>query len=242
MKLDFDAIPAGRPRKLPDGRIGKFGWKGQFATLEEFVAAACSNEIGLGTPMSKQAAPIARPDYNADTPADLDRKQFKALVAFVETLPKPVETLPADAKERSQAVRGKELFTGIGCAVCHIPDMGGVKGVYSDFLLHRLDDGTPSGGSGYGPNRPDLPLPDDFPLLDEWKTPPLWGVADSAPYMHDGRAPTLEMAILNHGADAKAVREAYKKLSPEEQRAVIAFLQTLKAPPDALPATQYTKK
>ena len=241
-KLDFENIPPGRARRLPDGRIGKFGWKAQFATLDEFVAAACANEIGLGTPMSKQAAPLSSPGYAAEAPADLTRKQFRAMVAFCETLPRPVESLPANGAERDRAARGKQLFTGIGCAVCHTPDMGGVKGVYSDFLLHRLDDGTPgNGGPGYG-SVPEVPLPDEFPRLDEWKTPPLWGVADSAPYMHDGMAATLEASILRHGADAKAVREAYRKLSPDDQQAVIAFLQTLKAPPDALPAKSVAQK
>src|SRR5262245_8993739 len=241
-KLDFDSIPPGRARRLPDGRIGKFGWKGQFATLEEFVAAACANEIGLGTPPTKQATPISSPGYAPDAPADLTRKQFNAMVAFCETLPRPVESAPASAGERERAGHGKKIFSSVGCAVCHTPDMGGVKGVYSDFLLHRLDDGIPdNGGPGYG-SVPEVPLPDEFPRLDEWKTPPLWGVADSAPYMHDGSAPTLEAAIMRHGRDAKAVRDAYRKLAADEQQAVIAFLQTLKAPPDAQSAKSFVKK
>src|SRR5205085_2522333 len=70
-QLDFSTIPAGRARHLPDGRVGKFGWKAQFATLEEFVAAACANELGLGTPLTEQAKPFAKPDY-PETPPDLD--------------------------------------------------------------------------------------------------------------------------------------------------------------------------
>ena len=65
----------GRPRVLADGRVGKFGWKAQFARLEEFVAAACANEIGLGNPKMEQARPIGH-DYPS-VPADLDRKQFR---------------------------------------------------------------------------------------------------------------------------------------------------------------------
>jgi mono/diheme cytochrome c family protein len=234
-QADFDAIPAGRARSLPNGKIGKFGWKAQFATLEEFVAAACANELGLGTPASDQAVPIgaAYPEVKPD----LNRKQFRQLVAFVDTLPKPVEALPASGPERDRAVRGKELFAGVGCAVCHVPDMGGVRGVYSDFLLHRITDPTPQGGRGYGPQRPDTPLPRDFPHEDEWKTPALWGVADSAPYLHDGSAVDLPSAILKHGGDAKPVREAYRRLGSEDQQALIAFLKSLKAPPDAVPVT-----
>src|SRR5262249_5808683 len=110
-----------------------------------------------------------------------------------------------------------------------------VKGVYSDFLLHRIVDQGPGGGSGYGGPGRDVPLPPDQPHADEWKTPPLWGVADSAPYMHDGGANTLENAIRRHGGDAKVVRDASQKLSPDDQAALIAFLKTLKAPPGAIP-------
>ncbi len=240
IQLDFGPVPPGRVRYLPDGRVGKFGWRAQFATLEEFVAAACANELGLGTPHSEQARPFNRPDYPA-TPPDLDKSQFKALVAFVDTLPRPVEVAPDDPRQRDQAVRGKEVFTSVGCAACHIPDMGGVAGVYSDFLLHRIDNAMPppggSGGGSYGnPDPPpDVPIPEDHPRPDEWRTPPLWGVADSAPYMHDGAARTLRDAILRHGGDARAVTEAYKKLQQPDQEALVAFLRTLKAPPDALP-------
>jgi hypothetical protein len=53
--------------------------------------------------------------------------------------------------------------------------------------------------------------------------------------MHDGSARTLAEAILRHGGDAKMVTDAYKKLPREEQAALVAFLHTLKAPPDAPP-------
>jgi CxxC motif-containing protein (DUF1111 family) len=235
LNLDFEALPTGRPRILPDGRVGKFGWKAQFATLEEFVAAACSNEIGLGTPKSEQARPITMPEY-PDVEPDLDRTQFRQLVAFVDTLPRPIEVVPQSDSDREQVERGKKVFTEIACVYCHVPDIGGVKGVYSDFLLHRLADQNPSGGGGYGgPPRPGRPLPKGRPDDDEWKTPALWGVADSAPYMHDGKAQTLEQAIMRHGRDAKTVREAYLKLHPDDKAALMGFLRTLKAPPDAIP-------
>lgn len=235
LKLRFDGVPVGRLRTLAGG-VGKFGWKGQFATLEEFVAAACANELGLGTPISRQAAPLSAPELTAEP--DLDRGQFRQLVAFVKTLPRPVEAEPT-----SEAARGKELFGSVGCAVCHVPDMGGVKGVYTDFLLYALSDPTPPGSGGGLPEYdreppPQLNLPGrpaDEPKPGEWKTPALWGVADSAPYLHDGSAATLADAIRAHRGDAKAVTEAYLKLSQADQAAVVAFLKTLKAPPDAIP-------
>ncbi|KAA5546212.1 hypothetical protein FYK55_04800 [Roseiconus nitratireducens] len=64
----------------------------------------------------------------------------------------------------------------------------------------------------------------------EWRTPPLWGVADSAPYMHDGRAETLLEAIAMHDGEASGTRDRFLDLSVSDRRAVIAFLKTLVAP------------
>jgi CxxC motif-containing protein (DUF1111 family) len=230
---ELNGVVAGRARILRDGRVGKFGWKAQFATLEEFVAAACANEIGLGNPGLPQARPFVCLDY-PPVENDLGPKEFRALVAFVDTLPRPMESPPSDPFERGCAERGQVLFRQIGCAVCHVPDMGGVEGVYSDFLLHRVAART--GGQGGYDETPPVPLPEDHPLPDEWRTPPLWGVADSAPYFHDGSCPTLETAVLKHHADAESVTAAYQHLGGEDRAAIIAFLKTLRAPADALPA------
>jgi CxxC motif-containing protein (DUF1111 family) len=235
LQMKFDDIPVGRVRNVAGG-IGKFGWKAQFATLQEFVAAACANELGLGTPVSEQAKPLTGPDRTSAP--DLDKKQFRALVAFVKTLPKPVEAVPDHAAQRDAAARGKDVFNTIGCAACHVPDLGGVKGVYSDFLLYTLDDPPPPGGgsSSYGepPVQLNLPSrPEHEPKPQEWKTPPLWGVADSAPYLHDGSAATLREAVIRHRGDARAVSDRYKALGADDQAALLAFLGTLKAPPDA---------
>jgi hypothetical protein len=119
--------------------------------------------------------------------------------------------------------------------ILRVPDLGGVAGVYSDFLLHRLNDRTKSQG-GYA-EVPPVPLPEDHPLPDEWKTPPLWGVADSAPYFHDGGCPTLENAVLKHHGDAENVRVKFERLGAEDRAAIIAFLKTLRAPADAVPAS-----
>src|SRR5262249_13962493 len=158
-------------RVLPGGRVGKFGWKAQFATLEEFVAAACANEIGLGNPRMEQAKPMVRSPYPPVEP-DLDPKQFRALVAFVDTLPRPEAGRPASPALQARLDRGEAVFAEVGCASCHTPEMGGVEGIYSDFLLHRLDDRS-KGGRGYSSVEvPPVPLPEEHPLPEEWKTPP----------------------------------------------------------------------
>lgn len=234
---DFSDGPMGRVRILPDGRIGRFGWKAQFATLEEFVAAACANELGLGTPTTQQATPLGRATVGDPTP-DLDARQFEQLVAFVKTLPKPIEALAADASQQAIRDRGKVVFSEIGCAVCHVPDLGGLNGVYSDFLLHILQDPLPSGGFDYGPQPlPEHPRPDDVPAPEEWKTPPLWGVADSAPYFHDGASKTLEDAIRRHRGEGRLSSEAFARQDAEDRQALLLFLGSLRAPPEAIPLT-----
>jgi len=230
---DLNGISPGRPRVLPDGRIGKFGWKAQFATLEEFVASACANEIGLGNPVMEQAKPLAHALYTKVDP-DLNQAQFRSLVAFVDTLARPTEVVPLDPTQRGLFERGKTLFEQVGCAACHTPEIGGVAGIYSDFLLHRVANASTL-GSGYS-EVPSTPLPDGHPLPDEWKTPPLWGVADSAPYFHDGGSPTLEAAILRHHGDAVNVTKAFESLSTADRDAIIGFLKSLKAPAEAKPA------
>jgi CxxC motif-containing protein (DUF1111 family) len=230
LSADFSATPVGRLRVLPGNRTGRFGWKGQFATLEEFVAAACAVELGLSNPIRHQdLAQHHVPDPNAGL--DLDKKQLRALVAFVASLPRPVQVLPSDPQAASAVRNGEALFASIGCADCHTPDLGSVTGVYSDLRLYSLD---PPEDSTYATSVPEVPLPASEPKLSEWKTPPLWGVADSAPYFHDGASPTLEEAILRHQGDAKKSSANFVGLSPVEKQSLIGFLKTLRAPQFAI--------
>ena len=67
-------------------------------------------------------------------------------------------------------------------------------------------------------------------LQREWRTPPLWGVADSAPYMHDGRAETLDAAIRWHGGEAALVTSKYRSLPKESRQELVAFLKSLRSP------------
>ena len=168
--------PPGRPRVLPDGRIGKFGWKAQFATLEEFVAAACANELGLGNPMMEQARPWTRGDH-AKVDADLDATQFRALVGFCDTLPgrwkscrrtRRGGTRPSAARSCSGRSAARAVTRPTWAACRGFTATSSCTGS-STRAVRRAD--TPR-------NRP-LPLPHEYPQPDEWKTPPLWGVADS---------------------------------------------------------------
>ncbi len=88
------------------------------------------------------------------------------------------------------------------------------------------------GGSYDQPPTPEPDVdPDEGPDPSEWRTPPLWGVADSAPYLHDGRAATLQQAIALHGGQGTHSAGRFQDLSRTEKTQLIAFLKTLRAPP-----------
>jgi len=222
-----DGMVRGRVARLVDGRIGRFGWKGEFATLTDFVKAACANEIGLsnpGKPEPTRLGAAAAPSAGVD----LSDAQCDLLADFLRGLPKPVETDKGQPEVRA----GETLFAKIGCADCHSPTMGGVAGLYSDLLLHDMGVELEASPGAYGV--PPVPVPQfadgSRPNSAEWRTPPLWGVADSAPYLHDGRAPTLEDAIKRHGGESKNVAGAFNALPHGDQRAILTFLGTLRAP------------
>jgi CxxC motif-containing protein (DUF1111 family) len=225
-----DDLPVGRASRLPDGRIGKFGWKAQTATLNDFVQAACANELGLGNPGQPQPTPLSNPNYVARG-LDLTKEQCDQITTFVASLDKPEERPPCEAGEQGDAIAGKKLFSKIGCADCHTPNLGSVEGIYSDLLLHRMGQEMVGAGAYY---EVVVPVPDsdpsNGPTPSEWRTPPLWGVADSAPYMHDGRAKTLEEAIAMHGGQGKNATVRYSTLGSKERVQLIAFLKTLRAP------------
>jgi len=230
----------GRICRLEDRRIGRFGWKAQVGSLEDFVLTACAVELGLEVPGQAQGGDPLAPAAKAPG-LDLDAADCKALIAFVRDLPAPGRQSPGDA----EALRaGEELFQAVGCAECHVPKLGQVERIYSDLLLHDMGPDTGDTGS-YRPFRPGQSRPTTETIAggqqgapprssgasrQEWRTPPLWGVRDSGPYLHDGRAETLEQAIALHGGEGRHTALRYFALSPGGRAAVIAFLKSLIAP------------
>jgi CxxC motif-containing protein (DUF1111 family) len=231
---ETEEYPVGRALRGSGGRPGKFGWKAQIATLSDFVRAACANELGLGNPAHAQPAPLAKVNYQPPG-LDLTDEQCEQITAFVASLSRPVELLLELQSERDRAAEGKRLFSSIGCADCHIPNLGNVEGIYSDLLLHRMGRTLVAGGSYGEPVLPEL-VSRDAPDPSEWRTPPLWGVADSAPYLHDGRAATLDDAIRLHGGQGQRSAGRFAQLVSDQKANLLAFLKTLRAPEIEHPA------
>ncbi len=254
---------SGRVARLKDGRVGRFGWKAQVATLREFTLQACANEIGLEVPGFSQPALPWKPGYKAPG-LDMTADECDALIAFVASLDAPRQRRPESEQQKKDIDAGRKLFASVGCAACHQQKLGDVDGIYSDLLLHDMGKKLSEDGEygsivpGDGPSDQVEPLP-TLTLTElnpatspnaaagnaagvkaptpkfgagqqEWRTPPLWGVRDSAPYMHNGAAVTIREAIAMHGGEAKAAADAFHALKWEETVQVEQFLSSLAAP------------
>lgn len=225
----------GRVARDARGRVGKFGWKAQTASLGQFVRTACAVELGLEVPGQHQS-PDPRSFADKAPGLDLSDAECDALVAYVAALPAPIVRPPFDSAAERSARSGRETFASIGCASCHVAKLGDVDGIYSDLLLHDMGPTLRDASIYYGT---DAPAPGAANLAsskaepaeaDEWRTPPLWGVRDSGPYLHDGRTTTVEQAILLHGGSAGASAKRFRDLDHESKRQILAFLNSLAAP------------
>jgi CxxC motif-containing protein (DUF1111 family) len=243
--VNGEAVPVGRAAKLSRKRIGKFGWKANIGNLSEFVRVACANELGLGNPLQAQPASLSQPAYRPRG-LDLTDQQCDQMTAYIASLPRPREVIPSSAAEAARASAGKKYFKQIGCINCHNADLAEAQGIYSDLLLHEMGEGLGGGGGGFygeGPSEPATEPDSDGGSTSpsEWRTPPLWGVADSAPYLHDGRAATLAEAIKLHAGQASSSANRFAGLSDVQQEELIAFLNTLRAPSVVFERSQMVK-
>ena len=141
----------GSVSRVKDGRIGRLGWKGQVASVEDFVLNACAVELGLEVPGHHQAMTPQAPEYRTSG-LDLTSEECSVLVAYVNSLPKPVERKPVGDRGGQSIDAGRATFASIGCARCHSPRLGDVQGIYSDLLLHDMgpelaDEGSYTDGS-----------------------------------------------------------------------------------------------
>ena len=239
------------------GATGRFGWRGHIDRLHDFVLGACANELGLDVPETPQPMDPTRPKYRA-VALDLSADQCASLTAFVASLPAPKFVAPLEAEKLELVENGREVFRSVGCADCHVERIGPIEGIYSDLLLHNLGPAladpvlpesqfvrsepfpiTPPGNGirsqsarrGYNGSSQfvisELTIAE---LSQEWRTPPLWGLADSAPYLHDGRAASVVEAIALHGGEAESCKKVYFALPVADRMAMLEFLSCLQAP------------
>lgn len=212
-------------------RVGRFGWKAQQATLLSFAGDSYLNEMGITSRLfPKENAPngdaalLAQYDLIVDPEDAVDPatglSDIDHFANFMRLLaPPPQKALTASARA------GQDLFGQIGCTACHRPAMTTGRNavaaldrqavrLYSDLLLHdmgSLGDGIAQGAA----------------KMTEMRTAPLWGLRARGPYLHDGRAATVDAAIRAHGGEGARARDRYNRLSGSKQREILDFLDSI---------------
>lgn len=214
---------SGRPNYAWDSvkksvALGRFGHKANIPNILEQTALAYVNDMGVSNSMFPEK----------DGSSDIDDETLKAATFYTQTLAVPARTLMDDPVVK----RGETLFGQANCAVCHVSELRTgnheIKALanqtiypYSDLLLHDM-------GLGLADGRPDFRASGT-----EWRTPPLWGLGLTqtalpySGYLHDGRARTVEEAILWHGGEADASKQAFKTMSSRDREALLRFLNSL---------------
>ncbi len=208
-----------------EGRyIGRFGKKASIYNLLQQTVVAYNQDIGINSVFE----PIDVYS-NLETEPEVSIRTINNVVFYLQTLKAP----PQRNQNNREVVEGKRIFIRIGCAGCHRPTLKtGYSPIealsnkefhpYTDLLLHdmgaELDDGYTEGTA----------------KTYEWRTPPLWGLglapkSQGGRYflMHDGRAKSIEEAILMHNGEGTNSRRNYQKLSPSEKQTLIKFLESL---------------
>jgi CxxC motif-containing protein (DUF1111 family) len=204
--------------------VGKFGWKAQNPSLFQFSGDAYVNEMGITSPQfADESCPQGNCDYLHCNPRpDMnDDGEDVALFADFMTFLAPPPRGPVTVS----AALGELVFRSIGCVGCHRsvlktgPNPNPAldrKTIHpwSDFLLHDMG----SLGDGITQNNATGKL---------MRTAPLWGLRKITTYLHDGRATTLEAAILAHDGQGKKARNRFAGLSGANKQFLYAFLSSL---------------
>jgi CxxC motif-containing protein (DUF1111 family) len=223
-------------------RVGRFGFKNQHASLVSFSADAYVNEMGITSPLQPDE-PTSNGHSVADfdtapagNPSDVDDEgvDVELFALFMRSTLAPPRDLPR--ANTSGARAGATLFSQIGCAQCHTPEIvtappgtlinGGALKVanrlgnkrirpFGDFLLHDIGtgDGIVQNGGPSSRNR--------------IRTIPLWGLRARGRFMHDSLSFSLNDAIQRHGNQGSAARAAFNALSSSNRSRVLEFLLSL---------------
>jgi CxxC motif-containing protein (DUF1111 family) len=211
---DGDGI-RGVAHRLNDGRLGRFGWKLDVPSLEEFTRDALSNEVGVTVPERDNQTFGNPSDDDESADPEISTSDYDDLLFFLNNLAPP----PRNHTDLEQEGLGEDIFASIGCTDCHTPmlltDAGLPVNLYSDLLLHELmDEGSTGIAAGQATMR-------------SFRTTPLWGLSQTAPYLHNGFASTVNDAVHAHGAEGQGSRTQYLALEPEDRAALLAFLDSL---------------
>lgn len=212
--------------------IGRFGKKASAIDLLHQTVNAYNQDMGITSEYSPDEPAIYKllsPYPDSVPEPEVSNTTVLNVVFYLRTLKAPVRR---DANKESVQI-GEKLFTTIGCAKCHIPEWKTLDSdinalayqsfyPYTDLLLHDMGSGLDDGYT------------EGTALASEWRTPPLWGLglskkAQGGNYflLHDGRAHSIEEAILMHGGEGLMSKLTYAQLSDDDKKYLILFLESL---------------
>jgi len=212
-------------------RVGRFGWKASQPTLEAQVMAALAGDMGITNPGHRAESQTDAQAVVAPSGGDpeADAHKVARIAQYCRAL-----AVPAQRGAGTPSVeRGRARFVEAGCARCHAPTLRTgarsplevLRGVefhpYTDLLLHDM-------GAGLADDRRDGDASGR-----EWRTPPLWGIGlietvnGHSRLLHDGRARSIEEAVLWHGGEAQRSRDRFASMSAADRSDLLAFLNSL---------------
>ncbi len=216
--------------------LGRFGWKAIRPDLRHITAAAFANDIGITnvlfpstTCTQKQMACVKLAQIKTGAELELTGELLKLTMHFVANI-----AVPKAHPLTESAKLGQSLFKQLRCIACHKASYVTVASPenpqlsnqhiwpYTDMLLHDLGDALAD------------PLQEYDAQGNEWRTAPLWGLGASKSVisgrgnlLHDGRAQTIEQAILWHGGEAEGAKQGFVKLPKQSRDALIHFLESI---------------
>jgi CxxC motif-containing protein (DUF1111 family) len=210
-----------------DRLIGRFGLKARIASLDDFTADAFQGDMGITSPLRPSEFPNPDGLEDDDKPGvDVGFESVNRRAMYLRLLAIPI---------RRTSAAGAELFARAECGACHVPSLrtradypvaqlADVDApIYSDLLLHRMGDNLADGL----PAEVDI---DGDAGSFEWRTAPLIGLRFNRTFLHDGRATSVEEAILQHrgaGSEANPSVAAFEGLTTAERAALIEFVEAL---------------
>lgn len=204
--------------------IGRFGKKAAVYDLLQQTANAYNQDMGINSTYE------AYNTYDGlEVDPEISNQTVLDVVFYLQTLKAPIQR----NQNNADVIAGKQLFINISCGKCHTPQLQtGLSSIaalsdktifpYTDLLLHDMG---PDLNDGYT---------EGTALPAEWRTPPLWGLGLSKNsqggqvfLMHDGRAKSIEEAILLHGGEASQSKINFQELSSADKTSIIRFLESL---------------
>jgi len=205
-------------------RVGRFGHKATQPDLRAQTVSALHLDLGITSArFPDQNCPplqwecVAQPTSPAP---EISEEEIDTLVAYLRSIPPPPRLPSRDV------IPGERMFNAAGCNACHVAALQSgpsrtIVNAYADLLLHDL-------GEGLSDERHDAEAQGR-----EWRTAPLWGIGTHlarsarAGLLHDGRARTVEEAILWHDGEARRARDAYARMPGPSREALSAFVESL---------------